>query len=302
MHIHLCGEILDRLIASLTAQIEKTYSAEQDGRLPDLVSVGGSGKDVVARLVKVLGRKQRPSPKAYTVELGEKGKTIQDLLLEDSANRSFLLCDSIVNTGKTLRSIRDHLLAQGATDVRTLTVVLRNGSHFVPNFSAMVIARNDEVFFGRHQYPVTFYSQGAVRRLDKGDRAKELHCGVDWISSRLDDYLYLCSFDPNYRVFVLEAGGSSRVTGLISFQERERELAVDVIAVGQDEQAKGYGSSLLRFLEDYCKFNNFQRVVLWAHESKVDYYRKFGYKSTGQTCDLDYGSFSEMSTPMVFNA
>lgn len=173
MFIYICDHVLDGMIESLAQQIEKHYT--QDGKLvlPDFIAVGNSGEEIVKKLSNKLSKKGKDDFKIYNVETGEKGKSIQELLIEVE-NRLVLICDGIVDTGNTLEKTRKYVLNRNPKDVKTLTVILRNDSKLIPNFYAMTIDRHDEVFFGRKFYPIKFYPKGNIRAIDQSDSGKEL--------------------------------------------------------------------------------------------------------------------------------
>lgn len=271
-------------------------------KYPNFIAVGESGNDIVMKIIAKLPKSEKSDIRTYSVQTGKKGKTIQELLIDYADDRPFLICDSIVNTGKTMNYIREHLLGHAAKDVMTLTVILRNGSKLIPNFYAMMCDKNDEIFFGRKSYPICFYFSGTIRQIDDRDSGKKINSGVEWIDRNIDDYLYIDVIDPSYHTYLIE-NEMGTVVGILHFNERkDKSIFLDTLAIDKNSHGKGYGSSLLAFLEDYCKFNDIHRVIMLARFEKVSYYKQFGYNETGKIYNFtSYGVLIEMETTFIFN-
>lgn len=297
MFIYICDHVLDDMIESLAKQIEKYYT--QDGKLilPDFIAVGDSGEEIVRKLSNKLSKKEKDSLKIYNVETGEKGKSIQELWMEVE-NRLVLICDGIVDTGKTLEKTRKYILSRNPKDVKTLSVILRNDSKLIPNFYAMAIDRNDEIFFGRKFYPIKFYPKGNIRAIDQSDSGKKLKLDDSpYISGCLDDYIYYTYTDINSRCYVIEDDIKNNPAGIIFFKKTsQHEIFVDAIAVDANMRGNGFARSMLEFLDNYNKFNRIHKSRMLAVEDKVPLYEKFGYVKTGKVLQLSKVTLFEMET------
>lgn len=211
-----------------------------------------------------------------------------------------MVCDSIVNSGTTLHNIRNYLLTKGVSTVKTLGLIIRNQTGFIPNFYAMVIDVNDQVFFGRSRYPVQAFKCGIIRRVSEVDKGKTIDVGVDWVYGKIDDYLYDSAKDKSYRTYVIEPENEQKIVGVLHFKDGENgNLFLDVIAIDKQYQNRGYATSLLRFLEEYKQINNYRGIIILAIEDKCAFYERFGYKKTGKLRELAYGKFCQMEKTEV---
>ncbi len=286
MFVYICDHVLDDMIESLARKVEEHYVHDGKTVLPDFVAVGASGEEIVKRLLSRLSKKGREEPRSYCIPVGEKGKAIQELLVEVQ-DRSVLICDGIVNTGNTLQKTRRHMLARNPKDVKTLTVVLKNDSKLIPNFYAMVVDAHDEVFFGRKSYPVRFYPKGCIRLLDQSDSGKILNLDVHYLSGCLDDYIYYVRTNEDSKCYVVEEGLGNRPVGLLYFRRTSpNDVFVDAIAVDVQMRGMGIASSMLEYLDNYCQFNKILRIRMLAISTAVTLYEKFGYTKTGMVIEL----------------
>jgi adenine/guanine phosphoribosyltransferase-like PRPP-binding protein len=82
MYIYICDHVLDDMIESLAKQINQYYTHDGILILPVFIAVGDSGDEIVKKLSNKLSPKERDNLKIYNFETGEKGKSIQELLIE----------------------------------------------------------------------------------------------------------------------------------------------------------------------------------------------------------------------------
>lgn len=288
------------MIDSLKDEIVRRYTFSGNLQLPTFIAAGESGNEIVEKITSKL-RSNKQDVKIYSMNIGKKGKSFQEVIFDDVTNRSILICDSIVNTGSTLYNMRKFFLDKGAKDVKTLTVFLRNGAILIPNFYVSIIDKHEEVIFGIKRFPINFYQNGNIKLLTEEDCGKEINCPEPYINNYLDDYIYDQKVDSNYHSYIIEdAHGPA---GILHIKNKgNKEVYVDTLAINKDKRNNNYGGSLMNFLEDHCRINNFLRATLHAHESKVGYFKRFGYKETGQHYNLPaYGNFVEMEMKYLFN-
>ena len=55
------------------------------------------------------------------------------------------------------------------------------------------------------------------------------------------------------------------------------DCQIRFMAVDNNYQKKGYGTLILKFLEDRAKKNGYIKVILHSRESAIEFYRKHGY-------------------------
>ncbi len=281
------------MIHSLAVRVRDVYGSD----LPALriLAVGKSGEEITRKLAHELSETTKGKMVVDVAKTGEKGKKIEKSTTR-LANRRVLICDSIVNSGTTMENVRNWVLAQRPKDILTLSLVVRNDSRLIPNFYALYLAREDEVYFGTNVYPVLEYNPGHIRIISDSDSGKTLELAVGWIDNRLDDYLYAVQTDSRCRTFVIEDNVGGDVVGIMHTRRLDkRTVFVDSLAVDKQFRGKGYAASLLIFLENYCKANGFHRARLLAFLDVVSLYRKFGFMERETRLTYKpYGTFVEM--------
>ena len=55
------------------------------------------------------------------------------------------------------------------------------------------------------------------------------------------------------------------------------------IAIIEKYRCKGFGTKLTKFLIEYCKKNNYTKIVMHSQSYVIDFYKKLGFKTLGET-------------------
>ncbi|HNT09071.1 GNAT family N-acetyltransferase [Methanoculleus sp.] len=295
MPIFVCDEVLNRMIASLSDSVKAAYSLPGETiRYPIFIGAGDSGNAIGSRIAAMLRQTEGAEIAFYPLDVGQKGEELSEVNPEHFKGSSVLVCDSIVNTGKTLSRLKHRFQKLGAGEVRTLTVFLRRDATFVPNFWVSDISKDEVVFFGTDRYPINTYYRGNIRKLGLSHCGKEVNCGKPFIHSAIDDYYFRQCVDPTYCGYVLEDGDS--IVGLLFFKHIARyQIYLEALGVRSEVQRSGYGSTLAKFFDDYCGMNGITRVKLHAHESAVEFWDDIEFTRTGlEFTSPMYGKFYEM--------
>jgi ribosomal protein S18 acetylase RimI-like enzyme len=303
MDICLCNHTVQKLVSSLVPKVLECYPAGDSHALPTLVAIGSSGELVLKDLVEAIPNEIRSGLKTQTVQVSESDSRITNLP-DRVAGQEFLVCDGIVNTGKTMAKTRAALLGQGASSVRTLALVVRNGASLIPNFYSISIDKHDEVFFGDELYPIRSYKNGCIRLASDRDAEVTINHGVDFLARRIGDYIHAPDHKPSdgWRTYLIESL-QGKIVGVLHFNHKPNgNVFVDTVAVKVDEQRRGYCAALLSFLEDYCRFNGVHRARLQSVENAVSIYEKYGFVRTGKAPSVRAeGVFVEMEVRYVHN-
>ncbi len=265
----ICDEMYDNVLESLSNKIKDFYTVEGKTKYPILIGAGKSGNEVSEKIVKKLSTKDNQLT-FYPVDVEKKGEFLANSFGGiDFKGKFILICDSIVNSGTTLYNMKNYFYSREAEDVKTLTVFLRNGADFIPNFWASYIGEFENIVFGTTRIPISFYKVGNIRKLTKKDCGNTVDCGKDFIPNIIDDYYYRQCIDPTYCAYIIEEKNNFAGIAYIKRLKNNRIL-LDVLAIKENMQSQGYGTALLRFLEEFCRINEINEIILYAHESVKD--------------------------------
>ena len=295
MPIYVCDEVFNRMISSLSDSVTAAYS--ESGKAPQypiIIGAGDSGNAIGTRIVDAIRKSQNVEVIFYPLDVGQKGEELSEIDPEGLKGRSVLICDSIVNTGKTLSQLRLRFQQLGVKEVRTLTIFLRRGATFIPNFWVSDINKDEVVFFGIDRYPINTYHKGNIQKLESSHCGLEVNCGKQFIHSVIDDYYFRQCIDPTYCGYVLE--DDDRTAGLLFFKHiGQHQIYLEALGVDSDVQGRGYGSTLIEFFDDYCSMSGILSVKLYAHGSAVSFWNDIEFVHTGREfASPKYGKFYEM--------
>lgn len=63
---------------------------------------------------------------------------------------------------------------------------------------------------------------------------------------------------------------------------KNKYAKLERIAVLKEYRGKGYGKKLTQYLIDYCKEQNFKKIVIHSQIYVIDFYKKFGFEPVGK--------------------
>jgi GNAT superfamily N-acetyltransferase/hypoxanthine-guanine phosphoribosyltransferase len=272
LYIYLDTETFERILHSLASRIKEQY--QQD--LPNLLGFGVSGSEVAEKLRSII---EDNSIQAFKCDVARKEGKIESILHfpdREKIGKKLLICDTIVDTGRTMETVMRRAWKEGVEDVKTLSVAVRKGCAIIPNFYAFMVEQHDYVYFPTlREYPTTTLPKGLIRTLRQDDLGKPFKCGKTEIDKiPIEQYIEYSS--KGYLTYVIEDRG--KLLGILHFYSGEEEVEVEILAVAEFAQKQGYGSMFFRFLADWCRFNRKRYIALRSQKERVHFYQKMGFE------------------------
>ena len=216
---------------------------------------------------------------------------------EQIANKSVLLFDSAMHTGRTMARCVNEAIKLGASNITTYSLVMKIGSYFIPTFWGVIIDDVDRIYFllskipnGRLDSGPELNKDGTKRKIPSVfiRRLCEEHIKVPQVKSGVnsldrvtwgDRHFDMQAGDHKECTYVLQT--VSEIVGYMSLHFSDQTcLFVTEIAVDVSQAKKGYGAILMRFADTLARQSNCSWVRLNAIENKIPYYRGFGYEIT----------------------
>ena len=143
----------EQIDAAVRAMAEK-ISADYRGTKPIVLGILNGGAVITCDLV----RRMEPDTEIYFIKASSYGDgTVSSGnikisgSLPDVAGRSVILCDDIVDTGRTLNALREYVLDKGAKDCTVAVAfdkIERREIDLVPNYAAMTVPNEFIVGYG----------------------------------------------------------------------------------------------------------------------------------------------------------
>ena len=93
--------------------------------------------------------------------------------------------------------------------------------------------------------------------------------------------------DPSIKLIACNENGNVIGTGRARFNS-STEAEIKSMAVEENYRGKGIGSSIISELERRVKETEATKIVISSRDKAVDFYKKHGYKVTGESYNL-YG-------------
>ncbi|MEP5613668.1 MAG: phosphoribosyltransferase family protein [Cyclobacteriaceae bacterium] len=126
----LTKEKVDQIIRRIAYQIHENNMDEEIV----LVGIDTGGKKFAVLLGESLKEISKKSPKCFTITINKEdplGKEIKfDGSLDDLSDKSVILCDDVLNSGKTLAYSLGKLLTVKLKKVTTAVLILRSHAQF----------------------------------------------------------------------------------------------------------------------------------------------------------------------------
>lgn len=230
-------------------------------------------------------------------------------------NKSALIIDSAIHSGRSMGLLSDKLFDMGVSSVLSYSLVLKRTSEFIPSFFGLLIDEHDRAFFQLEKIPNNrLYSASSLRKTDakfgslRALREADVHripnslkvdvASIDKISFA---DLWYSTKTQNTHVFVYEVKGE--ICGYTAFKHEHETLFIDTVAVAKNWHGAGIGASMMRWVESYARSSKCKKIELWAIDERVEFYRHLGFEpSTSDTMDLGGGEkYKKMSRRILYN-
>ena len=91
--------------------------------------------------------------------------------------------------------------------------------------------------------------------------------------------------DQSLHVLMIDDAGNAIATGRLQFNS-DKEGQIRSMAVSESFRGKGFGTMVLKLLEEKAKEKNFSKIVLDARDIAVNFYIKNGYSIDGPSYTL----------------
>jgi len=274
LHIYLDTETFERILYSLAEKIREYYKED----LPNLLGFGVSGGELAERFCAILNNTNIQVFRCDIVRRKGKIVSILNFPQKEKVGNKLLICDTIVDTGRTMEAVTKHAWKQGIEDVKTLSIAVRNGSEVIPNFYAFMVEQNDNIYFPTLAvYPTTVLPKGLIRLLKPADLSKRFECGKSEIDN-IPMAEYIENSTKGYLTYVIE--DKDEILGILHFYPGEEETEVEILAIAKFAQRQGYGAMFLKFLADWCRFNRRRYITLRAQKERVNFYKNMGFEET----------------------
>jgi N-acetylglutamate synthase-like GNAT family acetyltransferase len=91
--------------------------------------------------------------------------------------------------------------------------------------------------------------------------------------------------DRSVHVLMVDESGSGIAAGRLQLNDSD-EGQIRSMAVRDNMQGKGFGSEMIRYIEQKAQEKKLKRLVLDSRENAVGFYEKHGYKITGDSYTL----------------
>lgn len=240
---------------------------------------------MVGRLPSILGRKD---VQTYVCDVQRRGKEIQKITnFPDVKGKRLLLCYVRVDTGRTLARLTEHALNKGATDVMTMSIAVRVGAECFPNYYSFMLRNEDNLFLLLdgyppdllRPYPPVHSTPLLLRRIQETDRnIGWLNCGTPELDKiGVEEFLKDArNYQDKCVVFVLQE--RDKIVGLAQIFQYRDSIYLSCLMIDKPVQGKGYGSKIMSFLIDWCRFNGLRYIELCSLVERVRFYQSLGFE------------------------
>lgn len=196
-------------------------------------------------------------------------------------SQTVFVIDSAVHSGRSMMRLVSALREVGAEKIITYGLILKSGSIIVPNYFGVVIDEKDRTYFELDEIPNNRLHDGkppigTLRQLGDADVDKSIgEVGAPFEQLTVGDLIYEKDTNSS-KVYCCEEG--DRILGFVSFRQLRSNVFIDAWATVKEHQGKGVGSAMLRWTETWARSNKCLGIELWAFESAIEVYTRFGYQ------------------------
>jgi len=99
-----------------------------------------------------------------------------------------------------------------------------------------------------------------------------------------EDHLHKVMQSPG-SIFLLYSNEQQEITGCVNLQQFGKKIYLGMFSVSPKSQGFGIGKQLLKASDEYAKHlqcTSIYMVVISAREELIDWYKRHGYKDTGE--------------------
>ncbi len=209
-----------------------------------------------------------------------------------------LILDSSVHSGASMKAAAKFALDSGASGVLTYTLVMKQGSGFIPNLFGVIVGDHDRALFLLDSIPNNrlFNSNikpvGQLRQLVESDcklSPGSLDCGVASIDKITWGDLWYEHQVHGYQVYVIEEHAKLAAFIKLKIDTHKHVLFVDVLATDKLFKGKKVGGALMRWAESLARSNKCRSLELWSIANMQEMYAKMGFEQVGESLDLGGG-------------
>ena len=87
--------------------------------------------------------------------------------------------------------------------------------------------------------------------------------------------------DPESEHFIAYLGNDP--IGCARIRTNNNYARLERIAILKKHRCNGFGTELTKFLIDYCRKQNYGEIVIHSQNYVIDFYKKLGFKTRGET-------------------
>ncbi|MGC9984939.1 MAG: GNAT family N-acetyltransferase [Polyangia bacterium] len=283
MHTHFIGaEEVDAYLREFVGRILKLGE-----KMPTLwCPIGRSGSVLLERLLRVGGQPlaDRVHVLSVSFERDENKVVFSDGDPKaDIKGRRVLVLDSSIHSGATMYRVVQEIDACSAEGVCSYSLVVKNGSNFVPSFWAVLIEDHDRAYFLLDELPTQRLNRHDpylhLRRLAHKDlNSPPVKSGLRSLDRiTWSDRYYDMVNSAGQMTYLLEVG--SRIVGYLTCQSKdERTLCIQEVAVDSALAGHHLGGALMRWGETVARCTQCEDIELWAIATQVDFYKRQGFE------------------------
>lgn len=279
-----------------------------------LCPIGKSGDHLLRVIAKYLPDEVQNSlcvvPVFYDKETGtaslENPQDVNNLVKAESV----LVLDSSVHSGNSMLTALRLIQSSGAKNLISYSLVIKQGSRFLPHYFGLVVTDHDRVLFlldsipNNRLYAGKYPPIGFFRRIEPIDSTRHQQC-LDTGVASLDKIswgdLYYEHRVNGYDVIVVEDG--DQIAGFIKIKIKNgHTLFIDVVANDINYRGKGIGGALMRYAETMGRAHKLNCVELWAIENQVSFYQKRKFEPLDETINAGGGErYTLMRRPLLYH-
>jgi hypoxanthine-guanine phosphoribosyltransferase/N-acetylglutamate synthase-like GNAT family acetyltransferase len=201
----------------------------------------------------------------------------------DVKGRRVLVIDSSVHSGTSMHRVVQEIDACSAEGVCSYSLVVKNGSNFVPSFWAVLIEDHDRAYFLLDELPTQRLNRHDpylhLRRLAQKDlNSLPVKSGLKSLDRiTWSDRYYDMVNSESQVTYLLEVG--RKIVGYLTCQSKDhRTLCIQEVAIDSALTGRRLGGALMRWGETVARCTRCEEMELWAIANQLDFYKGQGFE------------------------